>query len=417
MFDRLFRRPDVLARQRSGPLLEERLRFLARRADEGLSRGNLREIARHLPIIAEALRLSDRPGELISQAEIDRQALLRGVTTSAAKVNDWEQAQQRFRRHAMRWLHFLGRLQPVPTAPVRFGQEVTAFIEFLHREKGLRPSTTDSYRRALGQFLSRLCPHAGSPQQVTIAQLDEAIIGQVNDGHYSRVTVPDRSSALRAFFRYAEEQGWCHRGLAASIRAPRVFSQAPIPAGPSWEEVRQLLAQAEGDRPDEIRGRAVLLLLAVYGLRGGEVLGLRLDDFDWAHGLIAVTSPKSRRSRVYPLVNSAAVAILRYLKEVRPRATCREVFLGQIQPPRPLNRARPYKIVARRPRPLCPSLPRHGPHALRHACATHLLEQGLTLKEIGDHLGHQHPDTTRIYAKVDLKALRQVADFDLGGLS
>ena len=61
-------------------------------------------------------------------------------------------------------------------------------------------------------------------------------------------------------------------------------------------------------------------------------------------------------------------------------------------------------------------LPHYGTHVLRHACATHLLERGLTLKEIGDHLGHRHPDTTRIYAKVDLAGLRRVADFDLGGL-
>ena len=67
--------------------------------------------------------------------------------------------------------------------------------------------------------------------------------------------------------------------------------------------------------------------------------------------------------------------------------------------------------------PLGASIPHHGPHALRHACATHLLAQGLSLKEIGDHLGHCDPDTTRIYAKVDLPGLRQVAaDFDLGGL-
>ena len=58
----------------------------------------------------------------------------------------------------------------------------------------------------------------------------------------------------------------------------------------------------------------------------------------------------------------------------------------------------------------------HCAETLRHACATHLLEQGLSLKEIGDHLGHRHPDTTRIYAKVDLARLRQVADFDLGGV-
>ena len=61
--------------------------------------------------------------------------------------------------------------------------------------------------------------------------------------------------------------------------------------------------------------------------------------------------------------------------------------------------------------------PHSGPHTLRHACATHLLARGLSLKEIGDHLGHRSPETTRIYAKVDLVGLRAVGDFDLEGLS
>jgi site-specific recombinase XerD len=62
------------------------------------------------------------------------------------------------------------------------------------------------------------------------------------------------------------------------------------------------------------------------------------------------------------------------------------------------------------------SLPHHGPHALRHACAAHLLSENFTLKEIGDHLGHKSSVATRIYAKVDLAGLREVAAFDLGGV-
>ena len=73
-------------------------------------------------------------------------------------------------------------------------------------------------------------------------------------------------------------------------------------------------------------------------------------------------------------------------------------------------------MVSQRLHALGLSLPHYGPHILRHACATHLLEQGLSLKEIGDHLGHQNADATRLYAKVDLVGLRQVGDFDLGGL-
>jgi len=73
-------------------------------------------------------------------------------------------------------------------------------------------------------------------------------------------------------------------------------------------------------------------------------------------------------------------------------------------------------MVGLRLRSLNLSLPHYGPHALRHACATRLVAAGLSLKEIGDQLGHTDPDTTRIYAKVDLTSLREVADFDMGGV-
>jgi site-specific recombinase XerD len=94
----------------------------------------------------------------------------------------------------------------------------------------------------------------------------------------------------------------------------------------------------------------------------------------------------------------------------------RAVFLCSRAPIRPLGRSAVWPIVAERLRRLGVASPHRGPHAIRHACATHLLAQGLSLKEIGDHLGHQRPDTTRIYAKVDLTGLRRVADFDMGGL-
>jgi site-specific recombinase XerD len=109
-------------------------------------------------------------------------------------------------------------------------------------------------------------------------------------------------------------------------------------------------------------------------------------------------------------------AILRYLKEARPRVPCREVFLTLKAPFRSLSSGGLYDVVGDRLRALGVSLKHYGPHSLRHACATRLLAEGLSMKEIGDHLGHRKMDTTRVYAKVDLVGLRQVADFNIGDL-
>ena len=157
------------------------------------------------------------------------------------------------------------------------------------------------------------------------------------------------------------------------------------------------------------------MLLAVYGLRGIEVCNLKLEDFDWEREMFTVAPSKTKRARSYPLTRSVGDAILRYLREVRPHSPYRELFLSLNPPFKPVTRS-PYHMVAKRLRALNISLPRSGPHALRHACAGHLLATGLSLKEIGDQLGHLHPDSTRIYAKVDLAGLRQVADFEMGGV-
>ena len=171
----------------------------------------------------------------------------------------------------------------------------------------------------------------------------------------------------------------------------------------------------EGDRPSNIRARPILMLLAVYGLRRGEVSRLRLDDFDWEHEVFRVVASKTGRVRTYPLIHSVGDAILRYLKEVRPRSSHRQLFLSLRPPFRPVCSSL-WGMVGKRLRSLDVSLPHYGPHALRHACASRLLAAGLSLKEIGDQLGHMDPDSTRIYAKVDLAGLRQVADLDLGGV-
>ena len=234
-------------------------------------------------------------------------------------------------------------------------------------------------------------------------------------GGYSRNTIQTWAYVLRAFFRFAAARGWCRKGLAESIQSPRVFSQASLPLGPSWDDVRRLLAMTEGDQPHNIRARPILMLLAIYGLRRGEVSRLRLEDFDWEHEVFHVVSSKTGHIRTYPLMRSVGDAILRYLQEVRPRSSRRELFLTLYPPFRPVYKSLQV-IVYNRLRSLHVLLEHYGPHSLRHACATRLLAAGLSLKEIGDQLGHTDPDSTRIYAKVDLIGLREVADFDMGGV-
>lgn len=409
MFERLFDRPITVAQQWAGPLLEERLHYLSHLAEQGVARHRLQVRAYYLLVVAQRLRLAQRPGELISSGQIERQARCWAQQPGPRKVIGSEWQRVYFLRYATQWLQFCGRLQPLSDPPHRYAEMLAAFADFLGREKGLVPSTIRACCSMARTFLDRLGSTVNdSLGTITVTQLDEALAEYVAAGGYSRGTVQEIVCKLRAFFRYAEMCHWCRPGLAAALQAPRVFAQGSLPVRPSWHEVQQVLALTEGNQTVDIRDHALLLLLTVYGLRAGEVVRLRLNDLDWEQELLTVRRSKSGRSQIYPLSRVVGAALIRYLCEARPPASLREVFVTRHPPFRPMDRCTLYLIVARRLRAVNPSLSHYGPHALRHACATHLLEQGLSLKEIGDHLGHRHPDTTRIYAKVDLARLRQV---------
>jgi integrase len=158
------------------------------------------------------------------------------------------------------------------------------------------------------------------------------------------------------------------------------------------------------------------MLLATYGLRSGEVRGLRLADLDWAGETITVGRPKQRCTQIYPLVTTVGEAVLRYLQQVWPRSTHRELFLTLRAPFRPLSRICVYNLVAKRVSALDIEVRHRGAHCLRHASAIHLVAEGFSLKQIGDHLGRRNAHATRTYAKVDFIGLREVANLDLRGL-
>lgn len=415
MFDRLFTRPAARARHRDGPLAQERLAYLTHLTGLGASLKTLRVASHTLLTVAAHLRLADRPADSIRPDEIERAA-----ARWAARRSPIPQRRPglcsgpTFVAHANGWLRFLGRLVEPSLAPGPFAAMIAAFAEHMRAERGFSSHTVRGRCWILRRFLGRLGATTGELHGLTIARLDELFLELIGPGGYSRTSARHYAGSLRAFFRFAETRGWCRAGLAVAIQAPRVYSQTSVPAGPSWDDVKRLLAATEGDRPADIRDRAILLLLAVYGLRAGDVTRLRLDDLDWERERLTVTGPKNGRARTSPLTRPVGDAILRYLRETRPATTRREVFLSLAAPVRPLGHL--WHVVGPRLRRLGVSLPRHGPHALRHACATHLLAQGLSLTAIGDHLGHCDPDATRIYAKVDLAGLRRVADLDLGGL-
>jgi integrase/recombinase XerD len=152
------------------------------------------------------------------------------------------------------------------------------------------------------------------------------------------------------------------------------------------------------------------------GLRSKEVVNLTLRDFDWISEVFVVIRAKGGRVQQFPIQFEVGESILRYLKHGRPRCSCRHLFVSLRPPYRPLRPAVIWGIVADRMKRLEIQSEHFGGHSLRHACATELLRKGSSLRDIADILGHRTMNSVSVYAKYDIRSLRQVADFSLAGV-
>lgn len=418
MFDQLFARRQARHRHITSPLLKERLDYLQHCADEGYSPTTLRPLASDLLLIQNLLGLTESSQKL--DPAIVKAAVEKWTVREPKHFNhkNGRRGRENLTQRAVRWLRYMDRLQVSLPDTSAYSTLVEDFAGYMRLQRGLSEETIKTRCWYVEDFLQRFFHDHRSLSDITIAEIDEAIARKGRDDGYARVSVQVYASGIRNFFRHAERRGWCRRGLADLIESPRVYQYESLPSGPSWDDVQRVIATTEKGRPKDLRDRAMLLLLAVYGLRSGEVRALKLEDLDWEKDLIWVPRAKGRRTQCYPLAETVGEAILRYLEAGRPNSSrYREVFLTTEAPIQPLRGSSVWTMVAKRLRPLNIPLRQHGPHVLRHACATHLLAQGLSLKEIGDHLGHRLPKTTAVYAKVDMAGLREVATFTLGGLA
>ena len=217
------------------------------------------------------------------------------------------------------------------------------------------------------------------------------------------------TSALRSFLRYARYLGEVSLDLAAAVPIVANWSMTSIPRAISPDHVRQLLASIDRRSAPGRRDYAVLLLLARLGLRSSEVAFLELDDIDWKAGRLYARGKGAQRLEL-PLPTEVGKAIVAYLRHGRPVSTSRRLFLRAKAPIRGFQGASGVGSIVRHSLERAGiNAPTRGAHQFRHGLATEMLRRGASLGEIGEVLGHRHPQTTKIYAKVDLKALRSLA--------
>jgi site-specific recombinase XerD len=282
------------------------------------------------------------------------------------------------------------------------------FRHYLLKERGLSQATWLNYVPVIEQFLSeRFRNRALAFGMLRASDITGFVLRQAR--RLGSVRARLMVTALRSFFRYLRYRGAVTTDLAGCVPTVPNWSLSTLPRFLPTADVERVLNCCDRKSSVGRRNYAILLLLARLGLRAGEVVGLNLDDIDWSSGKILIRG-KGGKSAPLPLTTDAGAALAAYLRHDRPRSATRRVFIRHRAPLVGLGNSSTISSLVRRALKDAGIESAHtGAHVLRHSLATSLLRQGGSLDEIGELLRHQSPNTTAIYAKVDVTALHTLA--------
>lgn len=295
-----------------------------------------------------------------------------------------------------------------PQKPFPFKTDAPGFVEHLRAERGLRESTVSHYRHYLTCF-SNYLQHV---LLTSLGDLSPALLASFvvdTAPTLSRTSRRDLMGCLRVLLRFCYRERLTSKDLSGTVEMPQSFRLADVPRSITWDEVRRLLEGVDRRTVCGRRDYAILLLLVTYGLRGHEVAKVTLDDIDWDRERLRIPDRKAGHSTAYPLAGVVAEALIDYLKHGRPETADRHFFFRILAPQAPITNGAVSSRVAVHLEKAGVKVHRPGAHTLRHTCVQRLIDAEFPLKTIGDYVGHRSSESTRIYTKVALASLREVA--------
>jgi integrase/recombinase XerD len=407
LFTDLFQLPKPRSRYLNAPLLGERTEYIAHLLRQGISRPRVKSIA---SMQINVIKLLDmKQPRLIHAIELQEASSKWTPRKGARPVN----SSYNFIHTATNWLTFSGLFLKSEALKLPFDFLVKPYLEELHLYS-LSDSTILIRQYHLSKFQEWLAGRLNSFAELSLDDIDEFLDSRQAKG-WGRGTLRTSSTIIRLFLRFCESRNWCKAGIARGILMPSRIKSEAGPRGPAWRDVRRML-RVVATSPMELRANAIISLCSIYALRSIEVVRLRLTDFDWQNEIMTVQRAKRGRVQQFPIQYEVGEAILAYLKSARPRSSCPNVFTTFRLPIRPM-RPKCIQTAARtRMKGMGIESRNFGSHALRHSCATRLLDTGFLLSEISDFLGHRGLRAVATYAKYNPKLLRSVASFSLTGI-
>jgi site-specific recombinase XerD len=409
--EQVFLCPETLNKLRSGPLGMFLDGFCAWLLEHGFSRWTTRK---HLSNVSHFKQHLDQrrvaPGQILSPGDVD--GFFKEYPSRCRQREPLETHLKRVRHSLSRFVEYLGEkglFDPSPQSEI-FDPLLAAYIEWMQHHQHAAASTRELRAQYLTVFLRWLGPEATlqgvanlRPEGVESFFLDYA--QQV--GKAARRSM---QSTLRTFFRFCLHQGYVRVPLDLAVPTLRTYRLASVPRGLTEMQSRRVLQCIDRGTAVGRRDYAIIQLLFTYGVRGGQVRALRLEQIDWAQSRILFAASKGGKDSYLPLTTEVGESLLDYLQNARPPTSAPQVFLTTRAPYHPLPRSSSLSvIIERRIRNAGIEIHGKGSHAFRHGFATRMLEQGQLLKAIADVLGHRSLCTTFLYTKVDFNSLQQVA--------
>ena len=294
--------------------------------------------------------------------------------------------------------------------PTTLDRLIEAFADHQRRTRGLRDRTLQGY----ASIVRPLLRDSLGEYPIDVGELDTCHVAEfahAMGGRFSPRSMKLVRTATRSFFRFLRTEGLCDERLDLAIPVMPIWRRATLPRGLSEEKLRSLLASFDASTPCGRRDRAIVECLSCLGLRPGEVAALRLDDIDWCGWIVHITTGRTGRGALLPLPRAVGCAIADYLRHERPNGEQRSLFLQHLGRKRgaSVSSGVVSAVVYRSLRRAEIDATIAGAYVLRHTVASRMVRCGISLKEVADFLGHRSLDTTTIYAKVDVVALREVA--------
>lgn len=392
----------ILPSGSSGPLFPYFNLYLTQLKEQGYAPGSVYEQIHILKTCDRWLKRTCRGVRDLNESmvrEFLRRCLNRGYGKNAGAST---------MRRLLTMLRRIGVVSEAKAPPPSPSEQlVCAYGRFLLEERNLSPQTVVHRRLTASRFLSEKFA-AGRLDVSNLRAPDITVFVKRHARDHGPFYARHLTTGMRQFLRYLHYKGLTDTDLSLAVPAVARWSLSSLPKHLPSAQVRRVLRHCDQSTPLGRRNYAILLLLARLGLRAGEAVRLNLEDIDWDNGLLTVCG-KGKWAQL-PIPADVAEAIALYLRRDRPRCACRRLFIRDYAPVDGFYGANAIgSIVKRALGKAGVESARKGAHLLRHSLATDMLHKGISLDEIGEVLRHRSPDTTAIYAKVDLDSLRTLA--------